>query len=68
MKTCGPNEAVALAEIYGRVFSSYAFPIEQSDYLENVIRKNGYYFAAYHQGAIVAAAALEVDLKAPIVK
>lgn len=63
MKTCGPGEAVALADLYRQVFSSYAFPIDQPGYIEQMMRENTHYVAVYHQGTLAAAAALEIDVQ-----
>ncbi len=63
MKICGPGEAVALADLYRQVFSSYAFPIDQPGYLEQMMRENTHHVAVYHQGTLAAAAALEIDVQ-----
>jgi putative beta-lysine N-acetyltransferase len=59
--TCSPTDARALAAIYRRTFKSYAFPIDQPEYLERMMRKNGFYLCIRDKGSIVAAAALETD-------
>jgi putative beta-lysine N-acetyltransferase len=58
---CSPADASELAAIYQRTFKSYAFPIFQPEYIEKMMRENGFYFCIRDKGSIVAAAALEIN-------
>ena len=58
---CSPADALDLAAIYRRTFKSYAFPIFQPEYIERMMRKNGFYYCIRVKNSIVAAAALEID-------
>ena len=58
---CGFQDAVMLADLYHRVFKTYAFPIDQADYLKRTMEENLQYFAIYQKEIFMAAAALEID-------
>lgn len=51
----------AIAGLYGRVFSTYPFPVFDPTYLENTMENNFYYITAWCGGEIVAAASAEVN-------
>ncbi|HSO21232.1 MAG TPA: putative beta-lysine N-acetyltransferase [Desulfosarcina sp.] len=58
---CTPEDAPTLANIYGRVFASYAFPIHRPGYLRRMMLKNAAYFCIRVNRRAAAAAAAEVD-------
>lgn len=60
---CGPRDAVMLADLFRQVFNTYAFPIDQAEYLERMMREDVHYFAIFQKETIIAAAALEIDFK-----
>ena len=60
---CGIEDAAMLADLYRRVFKTYAFPIDQADYLERMMSEDLHYFAIVQKQTIAAAAALEIDEK-----
>ena len=63
IKMCGQEEAKMLADLYRRVFKTYAFPIDKADYLEQMMREDTFYFAVFQQKRLAAAAAIEIDYK-----
>lgn len=60
---CGPQDAVVLADLYCRVFETYAFPIDQADYLKRMMQENLFYFSISQKQTLIAAAALEIDFE-----
>lgn len=50
-----------MANLYRTVFPSYPFPITEPDYLKETMASQTIYFAARHNGIIVALAAAEMD-------
>lgn len=59
--TALPDDAAALAKIYGQVFESYPFPIHQPEYLKAMMASKVSYFCIRIDNTIVAVAAAEVD-------
>jgi putative beta-lysine N-acetyltransferase len=57
----GPKDADDLARLYGRVFSTYPFPINDAAYLCREMEKNLRYFCARSNGRLVAASSAEMD-------
>ncbi|MEA3254227.1 MAG: putative beta-lysine N-acetyltransferase [Candidatus Altiarchaeota archaeon] len=51
-----------LAKLYGRVFTSYPFPIFSPEYLSETLEGNVKYFGAFYENALVAASAAEMDI------
>jgi len=56
-----PEHCGALAELYGRVFATYPFPIFNSDYLKSTMNTNFRYITAWHGQELVAAASAEIN-------
>jgi putative beta-lysine N-acetyltransferase len=56
-----PEDSKGLADLYGKVFSTYPFPINDADYILRTMEKNIRYFCARANGKIVAAASSEMD-------
>ncbi len=57
----GPRDTEDLARLYGRVFSTYPFPINNAAYLCRAMEKNLRCFCVRSNGRLVAAASAEVD-------
>jgi len=57
----GPKDAKDLASLYGRVFSTYPFPINDAAYLCRAMEKNLRYFCVRSNGRLVAASSAEMD-------
>jgi putative beta-lysine N-acetyltransferase len=57
----GPEDAKGLAGLYGRVFSTYPFPINDADYIIKTMKENIRYFFVRVNGTIAAAASSEMD-------
>ncbi len=55
------DDGVALAELYGNVFASYPFPINNPAYVAETMQQHVRYFVAERDGVIVAAASCEMD-------
>lgn len=57
----GPEDAKELAGLYGRVFSTYPFPINDADYILKTMKNNVRYFCVRANGRIVGASSAEMD-------
>lgn len=57
----GPKDAKDLAGLYGRVFSTYPFPINEAAYICRTMEKNLRYFCVRSNGRMVAASSAEID-------
>jgi putative beta-lysine N-acetyltransferase len=55
------EDAGELAELYGKVFPSYPFPISEEGYLKKAMRENTRYFCIRREDIIVAASSTEMD-------
>jgi putative beta-lysine N-acetyltransferase len=59
-----PNDAVDLGELYGKVFRSYPFPIDDPAYILSTMQTNVVYRVVRDsRGALVAAASADVDAR-----
>jgi len=58
---CLPADAEAMGAIYGRVFKSYPFPIQDVDYLKGTMSSGVAYFGIRVQRRLVSLAAIEID-------
>jgi putative beta-lysine N-acetyltransferase len=56
-----PKDARDLASLYGRVFSTYPFPINDAAYICRMMEKNLRYFCVRSNGRLVAASSAEMD-------
>jgi len=56
-----PEHCLALARLYGRVFSTYPFPVSDPDYLKLTMDKGTCYIMAWHHEELIAAASAEVN-------
>ena len=61
MAPCDESHAEALADLYGRVFDSYPFPIDQVDYILETMRTHVLYFGVWQDETLVAASSAETD-------
>jgi putative beta-lysine N-acetyltransferase len=52
-----------LANIYGKVFKTYPFPIFDPEYLEKAMNDNVSYFGVFDNGQLIAASSAEIDEK-----
>lgn len=60
---CRPADAGPLSRLYGQVFISYPFPIDDPAFLRRAMKHHVDYYAVRHRGQLVAAAAAEKDLE-----
>lgn len=58
---CTSADAAAMASIYRQAFESYAFPIHQAEYIQEMMRKNAVYYCVRIEKGIAALAAAEID-------
>ncbi len=58
---CTSEDAAAMASIYRQVFESYAFPIHQTEYIQQMMRKDVVYLCARIEKKIAALAAAEIN-------
>jgi putative beta-lysine N-acetyltransferase len=61
LQACGGDDAGEIADLYGRVFESYPFPIHDAGYIRETMEDNFLYFAAMYDGKIVAVASTEMN-------
>jgi len=61
LTTCGPADAGEMSAIYGRMFKSYPFPIQDAAYLERRMATDGAYYGIRAHGRLVSLAAAEFD-------
>lgn len=59
-----PDDAVEIAQLYGAVFDTYPFPIDQPQYILTTMNENVLYFSIRHEGKLVALASCEMDTEA----
>jgi putative beta-lysine N-acetyltransferase len=57
----GPDDAKELAGLYGKVFSTYPFPINSATYLCKTMEKNLKYYCMRWNGRMVGACSAEMD-------
>lgn len=61
VRRCTPEDIPAMADIYGRVFASYPFPIADHDFLAETMASHVVYFGAWENERLVALASAETD-------
>jgi putative beta-lysine N-acetyltransferase len=59
--TAGTEDAGDIARLYGRVFNTYQFPIDDPVYVRRMMKRNMRYFCVRSNGRLVAAASAEID-------
>jgi len=57
----GPDDAQALAALYGQVFTTYPFPISDPAYIRETMAESVRYFIVKDEGKIIAASSAEMD-------
>jgi putative beta-lysine N-acetyltransferase len=57
----GPDDAIDIAGLYSRVFSTYPFPINDATYVRRAMENNMRYFCVRSNGRLVAASSAEMD-------
>ncbi len=62
-KKCRSEDSEQMAQIYSKVFESYPFPIDNPDYLADMMSNNVDYYAVCHEGSIISIASSEMDLE-----
>ncbi|WP_041720152.1 putative beta-lysine N-acetyltransferase [Pseudodesulfovibrio piezophilus] len=55
------EHADELAELYGKVFTTYPFPVSDAAFIEESMKENTVFFGIISQGRLVAAASMEID-------
>jgi putative beta-lysine N-acetyltransferase len=61
LQACGNDDADEIADLYGRVFESYPFPIDDPGYIRETMQDNFRYFSVMKDGEIVAVASTEMN-------
>jgi putative beta-lysine N-acetyltransferase len=61
LQACGKDDAGEIADLYGRVFESYPFPIDDAEYIRETMHDNFRYFSVRKDGEIVAVASTEMN-------
>lgn len=56
------NDAQELAELYGTVFKTYPFPIDDVEYIRETMATHCTYIGIYDRGRLVAASSAEMDV------
>jgi lysine 2,3-aminomutase len=62
IRACRPGDCREMAELFGKVFESYPFPIHDPDYLDRTMAEDVLYFGVWDAGGnLVALASAEWD-------
>jgi len=56
---CSPDDTQEMALLYGTVFPSYPFPIQDAEYLQKVMNEDTVFFGIRQQGKLVALTSAE---------
>ncbi len=62
MKKLNISNAEDLALLYAKVFASYPFPINNSDYIKQTMQENFCYFGIFANAKLIAASSAEMDI------
>ncbi|MFA7174330.1 MAG: putative beta-lysine N-acetyltransferase [Kiritimatiellia bacterium] len=68
LRSCGPSDATALAQLYQQIFPSYPFPIHDPKYILETMQSHVDYFGIESNGQLIAASSAEMDLQASSVE
>ena len=60
LQACSQAEAGEIADLYGRIFESYPFPVFEPEYIRTVMQENIRFFAARKDGELAAVASTEI--------
>lgn len=61
LSPCGPEDADEIAELYGKIYESYPFPIMDPQYIRETMEDNFRYFSVRKDQDLVAVASTEMD-------
>ncbi len=64
LRKCEPSDAIEMARVYGTVFDSYPFAIDDPAYLRETMETHVDYFCAVREAKIVALASAEMSPEA----
>lgn len=64
LKILNEDDTPKLAEIYGKVFKSYPFPIFEEAYLKKTMQENVLYFGVFKDERLIAVSSAEMDVAA----
>lgn len=56
------EDAEQAAELYGKVFESYPFPIDSAKYIKKTMKDNFYYFGIKNRKSLISVASSETDM------
>ncbi len=63
LHACSPEDAEEIAALYGRVFISYPFPIDDPEYIRATMQDHFRYFSVRKDGEIVAMSSAEINFQ-----
>ncbi|HSH14238.1 MAG TPA: putative beta-lysine N-acetyltransferase, partial [Desulfurivibrionaceae bacterium] len=62
IRRCRPEDSLEMAELFGNVFESYPFPVEDPEYIDQTMENDVIYFGAANQNdQLVSLASAELD-------
>ncbi len=61
-RAAGKRDVAEMAKLYGRVFATYPFPIQDPDYLKKTMEENVAYFGVWDGEELVALSSAEMDV------
>jgi len=62
-RAASKEDVMSMAEVYGKVFATYPFPIQDPAYLKNTMDQNVAYFGIWHGNRLAALSSAEMDLQ-----
>ncbi|MBM7854627.1 putative beta-lysine N-acetyltransferase [Desulfohalotomaculum tongense] len=62
-RDAGPGDAPALAELFGKIFSTYPTPLDKESYILKLMKNSTIFRLAVHNNVIAAAGAAEMDME-----
>ncbi len=60
-RACTENDAPAIAGLYGDVFETYPFPIQDPDFIRNMMNGNVVYYGAWRERELGGASSAEIE-------
>jgi len=63
IRECVPEDAEAIAKLYGKTYESYPFPIMDPGYIKNTMKDNFRYFSVRTNNNLVAVASTEMHME-----
>ena len=64
LRMCEPGDAETMAQLYGEVFPTYPFPIDDPAYIRETMASHVVYFGIWMGGKLVALSSAEMDVEA----